>query len=124
MLHGFTPCQARTISIQPIREPPGQLIEHIMAGRGLDTFMPEGFLRQANIAPCELGTDKAPKVMRLDVRQPDLGGSPLDDPPSRREMHRARGRAVALACKAGKDVGTFQGAPGEPGLDAGVRFMT
>ena len=106
-----------------IREPARKLVEHVMPGRGLDAFMAERFLRQADIPPGQLGADEAPKVMRFDMRQANVLGVALHGAPGRRQMHGARRGAVALAGEAGKDVRALHRAPRQPGLDAGVGFV-
>ena len=56
-------------SIEPVRQPRLQFIEHIVLGGGLQARMPEGLLRLADIALGQLRADEVPHIVRLDGPQ-------------------------------------------------------
>ena len=84
-------------SIEPLGEPWLQFIEHVMRHGGLQALMAQGALGLAQIPLGELCPDKAPEVVRLELRQAALQGILAHRPPSRYGGERQR-RGLPAPC--------------------------
>ena len=78
-------------SVEIIREPWLQFVQHVVAGGRVDTLVAEHLLRLANVARGELGADKATEVVRLDAHESSQLGIATDHPPHRTRIHRSIG---------------------------------
>jgi hypothetical protein len=70
-------------SIEPLGAPRLERIEHVMCHRGLQALVAQGALGLAPMPLGELRPDKAPDVVRRELRQATRQGIRAHRPPSR-----------------------------------------